>query len=88
MRHGLTSGGRYLVVRARVPDRPGELVRLLTLIAEERVNVVSVEHHREGMDLPVAQTEIELTLLTRDQEHVAVLLDAMASWGYEVERIK
>ena len=29
-----------------------------------------------------------LTLLTRDQEHVAVLLDAMASWGYEVERIK
>ena len=88
MRHGLTVSGRYLVVRTRVPDRPGELVRLLTLIAEERVNVVSVEHHREGMDVPVAQTEIELTLLTRDQEHVAVLLDAMASWGYEVERIK
>ena len=88
MRHGLTVGGRYLVVRTRVPDRPGELVRLLTLIAEERVNVVSVEHHREGMDVPVAQTEIELTLLTRDQEHVAVLLDAMASWGYEVERLK
>ena len=41
------------------------------------------------MDLPVAQTEIELMkLLTRDQEHVAVLLGAMASWGYEVERIK
>ena len=33
------------------------------------------------MDLLVAQTEIELTLLTRDQEHVAVLLDAMASVG-------
>jgi threonine dehydratase len=88
MRHGLTVGGRYLVLRTRVPDRPGELVRLLTLIAKERVNVVSVEHHREGMDVPVAQTEIELTLLTRDQEHVAVLLDAMASWGYEVERLK
>ena len=76
MRHGLTVGGAT-VVRTRA-DRPGELVKLLTLIAEERVNVVSVEHHREGMDLPVAQTEIELTLLTRDQEHVAVLLDAMA----------
>ncbi|HEV2902178.1 MAG TPA: pyridoxal-phosphate dependent enzyme, partial [Gaiellaceae bacterium] len=37
MRHGLTVGGRYLVVRTRVPDRPGELVRLLTLIAKERV---------------------------------------------------
>jgi threonine dehydratase len=88
MRHGLTLGGRYLVVRTRVPDRPGELVKLLTLIAQERVNVVSVEHHREGMDIPVAQTEIELTLLTRDQEHVALLLDAMASWGYDVERLR
>ena len=88
MRHGLTLGGRYLVVRTHVPDRPGELVKLLSLIAQERVNVVSVEHHREGMDVPVAQTEIELTLLTRDQEHVAVLLEAMASWGYQVERLR
>jgi hypothetical protein len=40
------------------------------------------------MDVPVAQTEVELTLITRDQEHVAVLLAAMKSWGYEVERLK
>jgi threonine dehydratase len=88
MRHGLTLGGRYLVVRTRIPDRPGELVKLLGLIAEARGNVVSVEHHREGMDLPVAETEVELTLITRDQEHCAVLLDEIASWGYTVERIK
>ena len=88
MRHGLTLGGRYLVIRTRIPDRPGELVKLLGLIAEARGNVVSVEHHREGMELPVAETEVELTLITRDQEHCAVLLDEMASWGYTVERIK
>src|SRR5262245_40084473 len=88
MRHGLTAGGRYLVIRTRIADRPGELVKLLGLIAEARGNVVSVEHHREGMDIPVAATEVELTLITRDQEHCAVLLDEMASWGYTVERIK
>jgi threonine dehydratase len=88
MRHGLTLGGRYLVIRTRIPDRPGELVKLLGLIAEARGNVVSVEHHREGMDIPVAETEVELTLITRDQEHCAVLLDEIASWGYAVERIK
>jgi len=88
MRHGLTLGGRYLVIRTQIPDRPGELVRLLSLIAEARGNVVSVEHHREGMDLPVAETEVELTLITRDQEHCAVLLDEMHSWGYTVERLK
>src|SRR4029450_2788474 len=88
MRHGLTLGGRYLVIRTQIPDRPGELVRLLSLIAEARGNVVSGEHHREGMDLPVAETEVELTLITRDQEHCAVLLDEMHSWGYSVERLK
>jgi threonine dehydratase len=88
MRHGLTLGGRYLVVRTRIPDRPGELVKLLSLIAEARGNVVSVEHHREGMDVPVAETEVELTLITRDQEHCTLLLDEMRSWGYAVERIK
>jgi threonine dehydratase len=88
MRHGLTLGGRYLVTRTRIPDRPGELVKLLSLIAEARGNVVSVEHHREGMDIPVAETEVELTVITRDQEHCTVLLDQMRSWGYAVERIK
>jgi threonine dehydratase len=88
MRHGLTLGGRYLVLRTRIPDRPGELVKLLSLIAEARGNVVSVEHHREGMDVPVAETEVELTLITRDQEHCALLLDQMRSWGYAVERLK
>jgi threonine dehydratase len=88
MRRGLTLGGRYLVIRTRIPDRPGELVKLLSLIAEARGNVVSVEHHREGMDVPVAETEVELTLITRDQEHCTVLLDEMRSWGYTVERLK
>jgi threonine dehydratase len=88
MRHGLTLGGRYLVLRTRIPDRPGELVKLLSLIAEARGNVVSVEHHREGMDVPVAETEVELTLITRDQEHCTILLEEMRSWGYAVERLK
>jgi threonine dehydratase len=88
MRHGLTLGGRYLVIRTRIPDRPGELVKLLSLIAEARGNVVSVEHHREGMDIPVAETEVELTVITRDQEHCTLLLDQIRSWGYAVERIK
>ena len=88
MRRGLTLGGRYLVIRTRIPDRPGELVKLLSLIAEARGNVVSVEHHREGMDVPVAETEVELTLITRDQEHCTELLEEMRSWGYTVERLK
>jgi threonine dehydratase len=88
MRHGLTLAGRYLVVRTRLADRPGELIKLLTLFADEHANVVSVEHHREGMDIPVTETEVEATLLMRDQEHCAALLDAMRTRGYLVERLR
>jgi threonine dehydratase len=88
MRHGLTLAGRYLVVRTRLADRPGELIKLLTLVAEERGNVISVEHHREGMDVPVTESEVELTLTMRDGEHCDTLLAAMASRGYPVQRLR
>jgi threonine dehydratase len=87
MRHGLTVAGRYLVVRTQLADRPGELIKLLSLVAEERGNVISVEHHREGMEIAVSETEVELTLVTRDEEHCLQLLAAMAERGYKVERL-
>jgi threonine dehydratase len=86
-RHGLTQAGRFLVIRAKIDDRPGALARLLGLIADERVNVLSVEHHREGIDLPVIGTEVELTLATRDEEHCDELLERLAEWGYATERV-
>jgi threonine dehydratase len=88
MRHGLSLSGRYLVVRTKISDRPGELLKLLTLVAEERVNVISVEHHREGLELPVVETEVELTLATRDREHRDAMLETMRRWGYQVERVR
>jgi threonine dehydratase len=88
MRHGLTIASRFLVIRTRVPDRPGELNKLLTLIADQRVSVQAVEHHREGVALGVAETEIELTLLTRDEDHCLDLVAEMQRWGYPVERLR
>jgi threonine dehydratase len=88
MRHGLTSAGRYLVVRSRLHDRPGELLKLLSLVARERANVISVDHHREGMDVPVYESEVELTLAMRDEHHCAVLLETLRSLGYTVERLR
>ena len=87
MRRGLALAGRYLVVRTRVPDRPGELAELLSRLAAERVNVVEVEHQREAAGIPVGYTGVELTLLTRDPEHEEQLLAQMVEWGYPVERL-
>ena len=87
MRHGLTVAGRYLVVRTRIDDRPGALVELLELVATERGNVVSVEHHREGMGMHVAETEVELTVVTRNEQHCGDLCRALETRGYQLERL-
>jgi threonine dehydratase len=87
MRHGLSVAGRYVVLRTTIADRPGELIKLLGLIAEERVNVVSVEHRREGVDVSVSETEVELTLATRDDEHCVELVSTLESRGYPVQRV-
>jgi threonine dehydratase len=86
MRHGLTLAGRYLVFRTKIADRPGSLVELLELIAAERGNVVSVEHHREGMAIDVVETEVSLTVITRDETHCGQLIAALESRGYTVDR--
>ena len=88
MRYGLTFAGRHLVVRTWVPDRPGELLKLLELVARERVNVLAVEHRREGVEIPVGATGIELTLLTRDEAHCEALLEQMRGWGFPVARVR
>jgi threonine dehydratase len=88
MRHGLTVAGRYLVIRTRIADRPGALVELLELVAAERGNVVSVEHHREGMAVHVGETEVELTVVTRDGAHCGTLCDALEQRGYVLDRLR
>jgi threonine dehydratase len=87
-RYSLTEGGRFLVLRTRVQDRPGALAKLLSLIASERVNVIAVQHQREGLVMPLAETGVELTLQTRDEDHCTDLLARLREWGYEVERMR
>jgi threonine dehydratase len=88
LRHGLMRAGRYLVLRTFVPDRPGELAKLLTLLGKERVNVIEVEHQREASDVGLGETGVELTLLTRNREHCEQLLETLREWGYRAERLE
>ena len=87
MRHGLTRAGRFLAVRLLIPDRPGELRNVLDLVARARGNVVSVDHHREGRTTSALQTEIELVVSTRDEEHCQELLAALGEAGHTIERV-
>jgi threonine dehydratase len=88
IRYGLTVSGRHLVVALLIPDRPGELARIVGLIAAQRANVLSIQHHREGRNIGVLETEAELTLETRDEEHSQLLIRELADAGYTVRRLR
>jgi threonine dehydratase len=78
-----TEVGRRLVMITRVPDRPGNLARLLARVAETGANIVDVSHVREGLDLHVRETAVELVLETRGQEHAQEVVAGLRDAGYE-----
>jgi threonine dehydratase len=84
---GLTTEGRYVTLRTKVPDSPGELSRLLRLIGEQRANVVGVAHHRLERRLRLGQVEVVLELETRGFEHVELLRSALEAHGYAVSTV-
>jgi threonine dehydratase len=78
-----TRVGRRLRVYTRVSDLPGGLAGLLSVVASAGANLIDVEHVRDGMDLNVRETGVELTVETRGREHAGLLLRQLVEAGYE-----
>jgi len=81
-----SQSGRRLVLLARLPDRPGSLAQLLSLVGERGANLVDVEHLREGFDLHIRETAVQLVLESRGPRHAAELLGAVRAAGYSEPR--
>jgi threonine dehydratase len=79
--------GRRLVLLASLPDRPGSLARLLAIVGEQRANLVDVEHIREGFDLHVRESAVQLVLETRSAGHAQRVTDAVRDAGYTEPRL-
>ena len=79
--------GRRLVLLARVPDRPGGLATLLSLVGELRANLLDVQHIREGIDLHVRETAVQLVLETRGPDHAEEVARAIRRAGYAETRV-
>jgi threonine dehydratase len=83
IRLGETAAGRRMILATKIPDRPGGLATLLGLVAKVGANVIDVEHVRDGVDLHVRETAVQLVLQTRGPEHDEQILDAVRAAGYE-----
>ena len=84
IRFGLSASGRYFAFHTHLPDRPGELARLIGCIAQVGANIVGVEHHREGMGVDLGDVDVTLQVETRGSAHIEELSRALAEAGYAV----
>lgn len=83
---GLFRSGRLVRLRFLVADRPGSLAALLSAVAGERSNVVSIEHDRLPPDCPPGYSAVVLLLETRDRAHAEALFARMGEKGFRATR--
>lgn len=82
---GLTSEGRHLELRTRLPDRPGVLSALLGEVAAAGANIVAIEHHRMTRALGLFEVELQLAVETRGVEHGQELVTRLRAAGYRMD---
>jgi threonine dehydratase len=87
LRRHETLAGRRLVVFTRIDDHPGGLARLVSMLAGTGANVVEVTHVRDGLDLGVLETGLQVVLQTRGQDHAESVVRAMTAAGYVLQSI-
>lgn len=81
-----SQAGRRSVLLARLPDRPGSLAQLLSLVGESGANLLDVEHLREGFDLHVRESAVQLVIETRGGGHAAQVVASVRAAGYDEPR--
>jgi threonine dehydratase len=81
----LLSRRRLLTLRVALPDYPGSLGRLTSLLGEKGANILHLLHDRLAPELPLDHTRVELNLETRGPEHGDEVLAALREAGYKVE---
>jgi threonine dehydratase len=81
----LVESHRLVRFRTHVPDRPGGLAELLQVIARNGGNVLRIQHDRVFMLAGFWEAQIDVTLETRNEEHIEELHQALTASGYRVE---
>ena len=82
VQHGLIQRGRVFTVSVRLPDRPGELLNVASVIAEHQGNVIRLEHNQFVSINRNAAVELQITMEAFGHEHKNEIIKALEEKGY------
>jgi threonine dehydratase len=81
---GLVQEGRLVRLSLIIPDRPGALARVCTLVADQGANIQEIAHTRGFSRAEIGESEITLTLETHGPAHITQVVTALRAAGYQV----
>ena len=85
---GLIRRDRIFNFSVNIPDKPGELAKVVDLIAELGANVIKLEHNQFKNLSRFKDVELQVTVETNGSEHIKNLVQTFEEKGYEVIKIK
>ena len=88
VRQGLIFRDRIFTVSIPLPDRPGELVKVSSIIAEKQGNVIKIDHNQFYSTNRNAAVELRVTMEAFGTEHKNEILNALKAAGYKPEDVQ
>lgn len=85
---GLVRTDRLVRFRVGLPDSPGSLARVTSLVAEAGGNIVDVVHQRAFSRLSVKQADVDFTIETRNADHAEEIRTVLERAGFPVRRLQ
>ncbi len=83
VQHGLIQRDRIFTISVLLPDKPGELVRVASVIAREQGNVIKLDHNQFVSTNRNAAVELKITLESFGTEHKNRIVQALREEGYQ-----
>lgn len=83
VQHGLIQRGRIFTVSVLLPDRPGELVNVASIIAKAQGNVIRLDHNQFVSINRNSAVELTITMETFGEEHKIQIVQALTDNGYD-----
>lgn len=84
---GLVESGRYASFKIIIPDKPGELEKLLHGISEADANIQQIIHHYVGQDILPGYVQIELSIETKNKDHIHQIEEMLKETYVNVESV-
>lgn len=84
VQHGLICRGRIFTFAVQLPDRPGELMRVAGVLAQNNGNIIKLEHNQFVNINRQSGVELRVTLEAFGHDHKDQILEAMRQEGYRV----